>query len=39
MPIYGVGVVCKKDVNQNIFKRFRYNNLYLVDFSLEDAKL
>ena len=32
-------VVSKKDDEQVIFKRFRYNNLYLVDFTSEDANL
>ena len=32
-------VVSMKDDDQVIFKRFRYNNLYLVDFSSEDANL
>ena len=32
-------VVTKKDDTQVIFKGFRYNNLYLVDFSSEDANL
>ena len=32
-------VVSKKDDDQVIFKRFRYNNLYLVDFTFEDANL
>ena len=32
-------VVSKKDDDQMIFKGFRYNNLYLVDFSSEDANL
>ena len=32
-------VVSKKDDDQVIFKRFRYNNLYLVDFTSEDANL
>ena len=31
-------VVSKKD-DQVIFKGFRYNNLYLVDFTSEDANL
>jgi hypothetical protein len=30
-------VVSKKDDEQVIFKGFRYNNLYLVDFTSEDA--
>ena len=30
-------VVSKKDDDQVIFKGFRYNNLYLVDFTSEDA--
>ena len=29
----------KKDNDQVIFKGFRYNNLYLVDFTLKDANL
>jgi hypothetical protein len=32
-------VVSKMDDNQVIFKGFRYNNLYLVDFTSEDANL
>ena len=32
-------VVSKKDDEQVIFKGFRYNNLYLVDFTSEDANL
>ena len=32
-------VVSKKDDDQVIFKGFRYNNLYLVDFTFEDANL
>ena len=32
-------VVSKKDNKQVIFKGFRYNNLYLVDFTSEDANL
>jgi hypothetical protein len=32
-------VVSKKDDEQVIFKGFRYNNLYLVDFNSKDAKL
>nr|MVG17140.1 hypothetical protein [Aeromonas jandaei] len=32
-------VVTKKDDIQVIFKGFRYNNLYLVDFTSEDANL
>ena len=32
-------VVSKKDDDQVIFKRFRYNNIYLVDFTFEDANL
>jgi hypothetical protein len=32
-------VVSKKDNDQVIFKGFRYNNLYLVDFTSEDANL
>jgi hypothetical protein len=32
-------VVSKKDEDQVIFKGFRYNNLYLVDFTSEDADL
>ena len=32
-------VVSKKDDEQEIFKGFRYNNLYLVDFTSEDANL
>ena len=32
-------VVLKKDDDQVIFKGFRYNNLYLVDFTSEDANL
>ena len=32
-------VVSKKDDNQVIFKGFRYNNLYLVDFTSKDANL
>ena len=32
-------VVSKKDDKQVIFKGFRYNNLYLVDFTSEDANL
>jgi hypothetical protein len=31
-------VVSKKDDDQ-VFKGFRYNNLYLVDFTSEDANL
>jgi hypothetical protein len=31
--------VSKKDVEQVIFKGFRYNNLYLVDFTSKDANL
>jgi hypothetical protein len=31
--------VSKKDDDQVIFKGFRYNNLYLVDFTSEDAYL
>jgi transposase InsO family protein len=31
--------VSKKDDDQVIFKGFRYNNLYLVDFTFEDANL
>jgi hypothetical protein len=30
-------VVSKRDDEQVIFKGFRYNNLYLVDFTSEDA--
>ena len=30
-------VVSKKDDDQVIFKGFRYNNLYLVDFTSKDA--
>ena len=32
-------VVSKKDDDQVIFKGFRYNNLYLVDFTSEDTNL
>ena len=32
-------VVSKKDDDQVIFQGFRYNNLYLVDFTSEDANL
>ena len=32
-------VVSKKDDDQIIFKGFRYNNLYIVDFTSEDANL
>jgi transposase InsO family protein len=32
-------VVTKKEDSKMIFKGFRYNNLYLVDFSSEDASL
>ena len=32
-------IVSKKDDDQVIFKGFRYNNLYLVDFTSEDANL
>jgi hypothetical protein len=32
-------VVSKKDDDQVIFKGFRYNNLYLVDFTSDDANL
>jgi hypothetical protein len=32
-------VVPKKDDDQVIFKGFRYNNLYLVDFTSKDANL
>ena len=32
-------IVSKKDDEQVIFKGFRYNNLYLVDFTSEDANL
>ena len=32
-------VVFKKDDDQVIFKGFRYNNLYLVDFTSKDANL
>ena len=32
-------VVSKKDNDQVIFKGFRYNNLYLVNFTSEDANL
>ena len=32
-------VVLKKDDDQVIFKGFRYNNLYLVDFTSEYANL
>ena len=32
-------VVSKKDDDQVIFKGFRYNNLYLVDFTFKDANL
>ena len=32
-------VVSKKDDDQVIFNGFRYNNLYLVDFTSEDANL
>jgi hypothetical protein len=32
-------VMSKKDGDQVIFKGFRYNNLYLVDFTSEDANL
>ena len=32
-------VLSKKDDDQVIFKEFRYNNLYLVDFTSEDANL
>ena len=31
--------VSKKDDDQDIFKGFRYNNLYLVDFTSKDANL
>ena len=31
--------VLKKDDDQVVFKGFRYNNLYLVDFTIEDANL
>ena len=31
--------VSKKDDDQVIFKGFRYNNLYLVDFTSDDVKL
>ena len=40
MPIYQEGSGCiKKDDDQVIFKGFRYNNLYLVDFTSEDVNL
>ena len=40
MLVYQEGViVSKKDDDQVIFKEFRYNNLYLVDFTSEDANL
>ena len=32
-------VVSKRDDDQVIFKSFRYNNLYLVDFTFEEANL
>ena len=32
-------VVSKKDDDHVIFKGFRYNNLYLVDFTSEDVNL
>ena len=32
-------VISKKDDDQVIFKGFRYNNLYLVDFTSKDANL
>jgi hypothetical protein len=32
-------VVSKNDNGQIIFKGFRYNNLYLVDFNSKDANL
>ena len=32
-------VVSKKDHDQVILKGFRYNNLYLMDFTFEDANL
>jgi hypothetical protein len=32
-------VVSKMDDKQEIFKGFRYNNLYLVDFTSEEANL
>ena len=32
-------VVSKKDDDQVIFKGFRYNNLYVVDFTSKDANL
>ena len=32
-------VVSKKDDDQVIFKDFRYNNLYLVDFTSKDANM
>ena len=32
-------VVSKKDDDQVIFKEFRYNNLYLVDFTSKDVNL
>ena len=32
-------VVSKKDDDHVIFKGFRYNNLYLVDFTSEDTNL
>ena len=39
MLVYREVVVSKKDDDQVIFKGFRYNNLYLVDFTSEDANL
>jgi hypothetical protein len=32
-------VVSEVDDHQVIFKEFRYNNLYIGDFNLEDANL
>jgi hypothetical protein len=32
-------IVTKMDDESMVFKGFRYNNLYLVDFTLEDADL
>ena len=39
MLVHREVVVSKKDNDQVIFKGFRYNNLYLVDFTSEDAYL
>ena len=39
MLVYREVVVSKKYDDQVIFKGFRYNNLYLDDFTSEDANL